>query len=439
MGEGTYFDLIKVLFSYVMSFLPSVVFLYLPFRKVMTKQKKKIFELGAFFLIILLIIVAYFVISIFGMSDLFYKLNSGTFFFLFLFWVLHCCKEKKAAILFNFGVIGIIILLIAGLASYIVDHIPMQLVFLEMSMIYFGLLALISIPMFLLLNHNAKLLMSIVEGGDWNDIWFLPFSIMIVCAFSTPMESHANNIFDVLCRLMCGLFAIFISQYLSHSREAQIEKNNLLTELSSQKEHYKEISRKMKEDRKIRHDFRHAIMAIRSYIDADDKDGLVSYCEKLLENSVYGETIPFSGNSVADGIFYRYMLLTSEENIRFDIKGTLRNDVIDDMDMCVLLGNALENALEACRYVNSKDKWIGVQIEESETLLTITIRNTFDGNIKRKKGKIFSRKRENEEGIGLQSIRLICERYGGLLYVSYDEDIFQVMMFLNLAKSDKNG
>lgn len=49
MGEGTYFDLIKVIFLYVMSFLPAVVFLYLPFRKVMTKQKKKIFELGAFF------------------------------------------------------------------------------------------------------------------------------------------------------------------------------------------------------------------------------------------------------------------------------------------------------------------------------------------------------------------------------------------------------
>jgi len=210
-----------------------------------------------------------------------------------------------------------------------------------------------------------------------------------------------------------------------------------LTELTSQKEYYKEISRTIREERRVRHDFRHAVLAIRSYIDEDDKDGLKNYCEKLLDNSVIRSDISFLGNSVADGILYRYTLLCEENNVKIESSGALTEDIIDDMDMCVLLGNAMENALEACQRMKADNKWIRVKIEESPLLLSIAISNSYEGEIEKRKDAILSSKRKHEKGIGLQSMRMICEKYNGAMHVTYDDVEFHIMLLLNVNKDEK--
>lgn len=437
MNKKFILDNILVAISYLASFLPSVLFLYFPFLKEIKKEKRFQFYLGAVVLEVALLIVAFLFFRNTGMSDLMYKLNSGFFYFAFLFWLLLFCKHKKTAILFNFGCVGIVILSISGVVSYIADHFPMKYVYLEMYLFYFGIMLIVSVPFCFYLRHNTRMLSSIVEGGDWTDIWFLPFSIMVVCAFTAPLESHVSNIYDVLGRLVCGIFAIYISQHLSHSREVQKEKGRLLTELSSQKEYYKEISRTIREERRVRHDFRHAVLAIRSYIDEDDKDGLKNYCEKLLDNSVIRSDISFLGNSVADGILYRYTLLCEENNVKIESSGALTEDIIDDMDMCVLLGNAMENALEACQRMKADNKWIRVKIEESPLLLSIAISNSYEGEIEKRKDAILSSKRKHEKGIGLQSMRMICEKYNGAMHVTYDDVEFHIMLLLNVNKDEK--
>ncbi len=434
MNNWNVWDDLLVTISYALSFVPAVSLLYFPFHKVMNSKAKRNLWISAIAMFAIMFAGTFCFIHLFGMSDLFYKLNSGIFYCLFLFLLLCCCKERKTAILFNFGIVGIVFLSLSGVTYYFVELFSFRYIYLGMTMVYFGILLVFYIPVLCFINRNTKMLISIVKGGDWDNIWFLPFSIMLVCALSIPIEGHAKSIFEVLCRLMCGVFAIFISHSLSSSREEQLEKQRLVTELSSQKEYYKALSQKFQEEKKARHDFRHAVMAVRSYIDADDKDGLVQYCEKLLENSMYGTDIPFSGNSVADGILYRYSLMAKDNNVRLEITGSVGNDVIEDMDMCVLLGNALENAFEACLRVQEDECRIGVRIEESVELLSITISNTFDGKINKRKEQILSRKRANEPGIGLQSIRAICEKYSGTMHVTYDEKEFNIMMLLNVER-----
>lgn len=427
-------DLVIVV-TYVMSFLPAILFLYFPFRKVIEKKKRIVFVIGTILLCCLMTIVSLFLVESFGMSDLHYKLCAGAFYFFLLILMLYCSKETGTAILFNFGCIGIVILSVSGLACYVRDCFPVKYYYLEMNLLYFGIMACVSVPFYLFLRHNTKLLLPIKNRADWSNIWFLPVSIMVVCALSSPLETHVSNVFDVIARLMCGILAIFLSQYLSHNREAQREKGKLMTELSSQKESYKALSKSMQDDRRVRHDFRHAILAIRSYIDEDDKDGLTAYCEKLLENSVVHSEIPFLGNSVVDGILYRYTQLCKEAQITFETEGVLTEDIIEDMDMCVLLGNLMENALEACKRMKGENKWIHVGLEESEQLLTITISNSYEGKIVRKKDSFLSFKRSNEKGIGLQSVKRICEKYHGTVHVTYDDEVFNVMLLLNVKSA----
>ncbi len=424
--------------SYVVSFIPAVRLLYHPFERVMPSKKLYCMHLAMFGLFLLLFAETFVWFVHFTADDVFYKVNSGLFYLLFWGVLLLFNKEKRVAILFNFGIVGICILMLSGIAAFAVDLFPMKYRMLELAIFYYSLLGFFYIPLRWFISRNTDTLLPIRKGSEWSDIWMLPFSILMVSVFSAPIESHTATMFELICRLMCGVFAMFISYYLSHSREVQIEKNRIMTVLEDQKEYYEELSKSLQAERKVRHDFRHAIMAIRTYIDQNDQEGLVAYCERLLENSSNNAEIPYTGNPVADGIFYRYSQLAKENNVNFRVNGIITDNSVDDMDVCLILGNALENALEACCRMKEGERRIEVWLEEKENLLTVIVQNTYQGNIRNHKGKLFSEKRNGqEEGFGLRSIRETCEKYGGTVHVNYENNEFHLMMFLNKADKEQ--
>ena len=67
-------------------------------------------------------------------------------------------------------------------------------------------------------------------------------------------------------------------------------------------------------------------------------------------------------------------------------------------------------------------------------VLAITVQNSFDGVVLKKGDKILSRKRDNREGIGILSMKSICEKYGGMITFDYDENTFSTMILLNTNK-----
>jgi len=85
---------------------------------------------------------------------------------------------------------------------------------------------------------------------------------------------------------------------------------------------------------------------------------------------------------------------------------------IEDADLCNLISNLLENALEACMYVSGEKK-ISFVIKWIKDHLVIIVENSFDGHVRTRDGKYLSRKKTNREGIGLMSIKAIAEKYGG--------------------------
>jgi sensor histidine kinase regulating citrate/malate metabolism len=102
---------------------------------------------------------------------------------------------------------------------------------------------------------------------------------------------------------------------------------------------------------------------------------------------------------------------------------------IVEMDLCVLLGNALDNAFTGCLTITENRNVTLIAQTEKETL-SFVIKNTFDGEIKTKDKIILSRKRENSEGIGLKSMEAICEKYKGTMEIKYDEEHFVILIIL---------
>ena len=110
---------------------------------------------------------------------------------------------------------------------------------------------------------------------------------------------------------------------------------------------------------------------------------------------------------------------------------SLENISIPDIDLCSLLGNALDNAVTACKAYDEK-RFIRIASEVSGGILAITVDNSFDGVLQTENGKILSSKREHEEGIGIASMKKICADHGGRSKFIAEQNRFEASFILQI-------
>ena len=107
---------------------------------------------------------------------------------------------------------------------------------------------------------------------------------------------------------------------------------------------------------------------------------------------------------------------------------------IEDDDLVVVIGNLLDNAMEAVRELK-ENKYIQVKIKYDRECLVVKIVNSFDGKIMIKRGKIQTRKENREfHGIGLQSVKNVVDKYQGDLQYEYKDNRFSVVVLIYSLK-----
>lgn len=127
----------------------------------------------------------------------------------------------------------------------------------------------------------------------------------------------------------------------------------------------------------------------------------------------------FSGDPAVDSVLEYYLAQAREEDIPVKCRVSLENGggSVDAMDMTVLLGNCLENALEALRTLPSGERRLSIEIAQMGVMLLVRIRNTC-GNLEGSEDfagwEAFpSCKGKERKGVGLWSVAAIAEKYGG--------------------------
>ena len=103
------------------------------------------------------------------------------------------------------------------------------------------------------------------------------------------------------------------------------------------------------------------------------------------------------------------------------------------MDLCTVLGNAMQNAVEACqRQGRGAGRYISLLARLVGHNLIMEIRNSYDGRVKWDGDRLVTLKEEHGHGLGLDSIRYVAERYHGYCAVSHTDDEFTVKVVLAL-------
>jgi hypothetical protein len=201
------------------------------------------------------------------------------------------------------------------------------------------------------------------------------------------------------------------------------------SQITMQKEYYDTLSRQMNDIRGIKHDIRHFIGVIKRLSEEERYDEMKQFLSEYAEKTET-DTLPiFCENIVANSILGYYSLKAKEGGIPYHFACSIQKQLfISDSDLCVVLGNALENAVEACKNMNNPNvQFISAEARTINGQMLLKIENSYNGFLNLQDGKYLSIKDGKSHGIGLQNIKKVVESYGGFVKIEHNEKIFTLM------------
>ena len=209
------------------------------------------------------------------------------------------------------------------------------------------------------------------------------------------------------------------------------EKRRLTRQVAMQKAHYLELSDKIEDTIRMRHDERHHLQTLYSIYEAKDYDRLGAYLSDYVLTSMPRMHTVLCKNLIVDSVLRYYEGLCLQEEIRFECSVGLPPELpVPEVELSILFGNLLENAYEAARKEGCADPFVSCQARIRNGTFYLLIKNSFVTPVRRKGGRFLSVRHEGY-GVGTESARTVAENYGGSCVFEEKEGIFVVsVMFL---------
>lgn len=210
------------------------------------------------------------------------------------------------------------------------------------------------------------------------------------------------------------------------------------SQIDIQKEYFDALSAQMNEIRSIRHDMRHFLGVLKRLSVEERYEELNRF---LTEYTQQAETEPlpvFCENAVANSILGYYFLQAIERGIPFRCTCDIPKQLfISDSDLCVVLGNALENAIEACEKLPlEKIRFVQVEARNITGQLLIKIANSCINPPIEKDDGYRSSKSGAFHGMGLRNMKRVVSACEGFMKTEYTQGVFTLMAaFPNPSKS----
>ena len=272
----------------------------------------------------------------------------------------------------------------------------------------------------------------------WYVFWVLPLMFIALNLFMIPIypttlyTGRVLQGYIVLSIAMLVLLFVFNTIFLlmatSLNRNARLRQENQL--LSLQQQRYENLKTAIEEARQARHDMRHHLNHISMLAEENDMETLKTYLAQTVSR-IPDLDMHFCENRAADSVLGYYCALAKREGIPFSAQIDLPQTLpVDEIDMCLVLSNLLENALEASLRTVPARRWMKVNAYvHAERLLLMQVENACDGEIKETNGVFRSSKRKGN-GIGIQSVRHIAEKNGGASTFAYQNGVFCAKIML---------
>ncbi len=199
--------------------------------------------------------------------------------------------------------------------------------------------------------------------------------------------------------------------------------------------HYREMEHMYREMRGWRHDFRNHIQLLKTYAQKGDLYAVRSYLTQLEDDLKRVDPAVKTGNPMADAILNSKISLAKAQAIPVRVDAHIPVKLsISDLDLCVILGNLFDNAMEANLQLPEGQRMIRVYMDMKGNQLYISFTNLAPGGKQEKVNGRFSTTKGKGHGYGLARIDTVVKRLGGYLRRASEEGAFTTEILLPQAQ-----
>lgn len=256
-------------------------------------------------------------------------------------------------------------------------------------------------------------------------ICLTPLVAMSSFVIFTPSDTRMVYPAAFAC-ILTSICSLYMTGYIAQSFRYKLENQNL----QLQGEYYQELERNQKQLRKVHHDMNNHFGVILNFMREDQPEQAEEYLGNLTQQHVLA-TRDFCKNTTINAVLNaKYQSMQDYQihcSMQLDIDTMI---TIDDISLCSLFGNTLDNAIEAAKQAPKKE--IKLKARYYNGFFSYKISNTKNHHIKKSGSRFFTTKKQPQDhGIGLQSVRSIVESYNGNLDINYDEDRFSLVVLIS--------
>ena len=198
--------------------------------------------------------------------------------------------------------------------------------------------------------------------------------------------------------------------------------------------YYEDVDSIYKKMRGWRHDFHNHIQVMKAYLEFKNYDELESYLNNLTDDLIKVDSVIKTGNLMSDAILNTKASIALSHDIKLNIKASIpQNIALSDLELCVIIGNLFDNAIEGALSLKEKEKrFIRVYIRKLNDNLYISFTNSCEGRRKKTQGKFLTTKEGKDHGFGSGRVDAIVKKYSAFINRQSEEDAFAVELMFPL-------
>ena len=287
----------------------------------------------------------------------------------------------------------------------------------------FALIIVLTIRLFILPKEH-------VIHNKWFNLvmLFLPIQSLILCFMVLELASVVDKIGVIYISevaIVISLILVFVTMFiLNNQLKSMLYKNKYESaqqRLQIQVKHYNELYEAQNEIRSIRHDIKNKLVAISGLIEKGQIDEALIQIRKDTAIIQTIESVIDTGFPALDATINAYIKKTENLNLKFIHKIIIDPPLlINQIDLAIIISNALDNAMEAVKESIGIDKNILLGITSEADFISVYIKNKATTKI----DKHFrtTKKNKSNHGFGINNMKVIVTKYDGDFQINFDEE-----------------
>jgi len=236
-------------------------------------------------------------------------------------------------------------------------------------------------------------------------------------------------IFFVMWSFIILLFAIINTHERMKQKYAADFSRDII---AAGRDHYQRMNEQFDALRVMKHDYKFHLKTMMDMLINGDFEKSKEYLSGLHEQFEQQELPNFCSNVVINSLVSDYAGKCKELNITFNVSISIPHDfTVPNYEMCIVIGNLLENALEACKKMvplEGDNRQIKLVLKPKGKQLILMVRNNFNGEVVLDGERFVSTKKDDNGGIGLESVMAVTDRFGEMFRIYYDNKFFSVFV-----------